>query len=63
MKSEDHQEMTTLASISAKTVQWCGSEIIFSGSGSYLDLNFGSGFGFESGSDLFMINSLEIQIM
>jgi hypothetical protein len=26
-------------------LQCCGFEIIFSGSGSYLDLNFGSGFG------------------
>jgi hypothetical protein len=34
--------------------QCCASEIIFSGSGSYLDLNFGSGSGFESGSGLFM---------
>jgi hypothetical protein len=31
-------------------LQCCGYEIIFSGSGSYLDLNFGS--GFESGSGL-----------
>jgi hypothetical protein len=35
--------------------------IIFSGSGSYLDLNFGS--GFESGSGLFMKNTLEIQMI
>jgi hypothetical protein len=39
--------------------QCCGSEIIFSGSGSYLDLNFGSGFG----SGLFMKNTLEIQMI
>jgi hypothetical protein len=37
--------------------QCCGSEIIFSGSGSYLDLNFGSGSG------LFMKNTLEIQMI
>jgi hypothetical protein len=39
---------------SQKTAFWyqcCGSEIIFSGSGSYLDLNFGSGSG------LFMKNT------
>ncbi len=42
--------------------QCCGSEIIFFfGSGSYLDLNFGSGFG--SGSGLFMKITLEIQII
>jgi hypothetical protein len=39
--------------------QCCGSEIIFSGSGSYLDLNF----GFKSGSGLFMKNTLEIQMI
>ncbi len=33
----------------------------FSGSGSYLDLNFGS--GFESGSGVFMKNTLEIQMI
>ncbi len=43
--------------------QCCASEIIFSGSGSYLDLNFGSGSGFESGSSLFMKNTLEIQMI
>jgi hypothetical protein len=31
--------------------------------GSYLDLNFGSGSGFESGSGLFMKNTLEIQMI
>jgi hypothetical protein len=31
--------------------------LFFSGSGSYLDLNFGSGFGFESGSGLFTKNT------
>ncbi len=43
--------------------QCCASEIIFSGSGSYLDLNFGSGFEFGSGSGLFMKNTLEIQMI
>ncbi len=42
-------------------IQCCASKIIFSGSGSYLDLNFGS--GFESGSGLFMKNTLEIQMI
>jgi hypothetical protein len=37
--------------------QCCGSEIIFSGSGSYLDLNF------VSGSGLFMKITLEIQMI
>ncbi len=32
-------------------------KLFFSGSGSYLDLNFESGFGFESGSGLFMKNT------
>ncbi len=48
-------------------VQCCGSKIIFSGSGSYLGLNFGfrSGFesGFGSGSGLLMKNTLEIQMI
>jgi hypothetical protein len=37
----------------------------FSGYGSYLDLNFGSEsrFVFESGSGLFMKNTLEIQMI
>jgi hypothetical protein len=39
------------------TEQCCGSEIILSGSGSYLDLNFGSGSG------LFMKNTLEIHMI
>ncbi len=43
----------------------CGSEIKFSfflsGSGSFFGLNFGS--GFESGSGLYMKNTLEIQII
>jgi hypothetical protein len=38
----------------ASFTQCCGSEIMFSGSGSYLDLNFGSGFESGSGSGLFM---------
>ncbi len=36
-------------------------KFFFSGSGSDLDLNFGS--GFESGSGLFMKNTLEIQMI
>jgi hypothetical protein len=38
-------------------------KLFFSGSGSYLDLNFGSGSGSESGSGLFMKNTLEIQMI
>jgi hypothetical protein len=49
------------AVIALYSYQFCGSEIIVSGSGSYLDLNFGS--GFESGSGLFMKNTLEIQMI
>jgi hypothetical protein len=47
----------------AKTVLWIRNYIFFFqfGSGSYFDLNFGS--GFESGSGLFMKNTLEIQII
>ncbi len=48
MKMDTDMEMDT-------DMQCCGSEIIFSGSGSYLDLNFGSGFG--SGSGLLMKNT------
>jgi hypothetical protein len=36
-------------------------KLFFSGSGSYLDLNFGS--GFESGSGLLMKNTLEVQMI
>jgi hypothetical protein len=36
-------------------------KLFFSGSGSYLDLNFGS--GIESGSGVFMKNTLEIQMI
>jgi hypothetical protein len=51
----------TLDDASDSPGQCCASEIIFSGSGSYLDLNFGS--GFESGSGLFIKNTLEIQMI
>jgi hypothetical protein len=48
--------------------QYCGSETnFFFLSGSYVDLNFGSGSGFgsriKSGTGLFMKNTLEIQII
>ncbi len=46
-----------------RILQCCGSEMIFSWSGSYLDLNFGSGFESGSGSGLFMKHTLEIQII
>ncbi len=56
-------ELNTLLDKVRPYLQCCGSEIIFSGSGSYLALNFRSGSGFESGSGLFMKNTLEIQII
>jgi hypothetical protein len=50
--------MTTAgtASVSCSVVD---PELLFSGTGSYLNLNFGSGYG----SGLFMKNTLEIQII
>jgi hypothetical protein len=57
---ESSRNIYTLSSVSGSVVH---PKLFFSGSGSYLDLNFISGFGFESGSGLFMKNTLEIQII